>query len=57
MFIRDLEPQLKECYMFALYPELQLKGYRLSHNSRNTLASRSLRYHSRNTLHYRLALV
>ncbi|QCD90179.1 hypothetical protein DEO72_LG4g1134 [Vigna unguiculata] len=38
------EPQLKECHMFNPYLKPQLKGYVLSHHSRNTPASRSLRY-------------
>ncbi|QCE11166.1 hypothetical protein DEO72_LG10g2399 [Vigna unguiculata] len=39
------EPQLKECHVFIPYPKPQFKGYVLSHNLRNPLASRSLRYH------------
>jgi len=30
------EPQLKESHVLNPYPEPQLKGYILSHNSRNT---------------------
>jgi len=30
------EPQLKECHVLNSYPESQLKGYILSHNSKNT---------------------
>ena len=63
------KPQLKECHVFNPYPEPQLKRYITSHNSRNTLASRSLRYHqslvdhkhpkqtSVLPLHYRLMLL
>jgi len=32
---RQPEPQLKECHVFNPYLEPQLKGYVMSHNSRN----------------------
>jgi len=50
MLIRHPEPQLKRCHselqlkefhVFNPYPESQLKGYVLSHNSRNIPTSRS----------------
>jgi len=44
MFIRHLEPQLKEFHVLNPYLESQLKGYVPSHNSRNP-TSRPLRYH------------
>jgi len=62
------EPQLKECHVLNPYPEPQLKGYVLSHNSRNP-ASQPSRYHQSFVdhahpkqkklmpLHHRLALL
>ncbi|QCD82708.1 hypothetical protein DEO72_LG2g3048 [Vigna unguiculata] len=48
------EPQLKECHVLNPYPEPQLKGYVLSHNSRNP-ASQPSRVAMRNSLPDRLA--
>jgi len=56
VFICHPEPQLKRCYselqpkeyhVFNPYPEPQLKGYVLSHNSRNTPVSLLLKVSSK----------